>query len=102
MTNTENTAPHTTGTETRRSFLNKLGVATVALTASRFLPGAGASAAAATVPAARSVSALGRRWTSRSMTASLTSWMCGRASGAACIGGQARSARVMPFGPFVS
>lgn len=48
MTNTENTAPHTTGTETRRSFLNKLGVATVALTASRFLPGAGASAAAAT------------------------------------------------------
>lgn len=48
MTNTENTAPHTTGTETRRSFLNKLGVATVALTASRFLPGASASAAAAT------------------------------------------------------
>lgn len=48
MTNTENTAPHTTGTETRRGFLNKLGVATVALTASRFLPGASASAAAAT------------------------------------------------------
>ena len=49
MTNTpEPTSNDTAPTETRRSFLNKLGLATAALTASRFLPGGNASAAATT------------------------------------------------------
>lgn len=48
MTNPDQTTHQTSHPETRRSFLNKLGLATAALTASRFLPGSSAGAAAAT------------------------------------------------------